>query len=571
MLSSDSSEEDENPPEIIQSNGRDSIKVKHPGVPPPQHSTFATLAKHPKWPEDLWESGTIVYNVNSPERPKPPGDRSLVFDSHFESGNLALVYQISTDSYHCILEYDKNKSESCQWFYFKMSNIRANVKYTFYISGFHKSSGLFTSGSKVFWYSEKRFQKEGYSWSRGGTNYAYETTKGKKKGKKSTLQFQIKFPYDNDVVYLCYALPYTYSDLLTYINKWEAALPIGYFKQSVLGKTLGGRDCPLLQIAAPNEEFPIETRDCLFFTGRIHPGESNGSVVLHGLIDFLVSDAPGAVYLREHYLIMIVPMVNIDGVAEGFYRISLSGQDLNRVWKNPDKNLHPIVTKIKELILSIRKERNIAAYIDFHGHSRQHGTFAFGCPNDNEPSIRGQERLLPRMISFLCDAFSWSNCVFSYPKEREAASRIVVRTEANVVQSFTIETSFGGIQNGPRGGLLYDELIWKEIGANCGEALYHMFIGDDSPITSYVKDELKFLIQNPDEEEDPNKEDNYEYRFASPLPDQEVPPDPSKKGPQPMVKLNYPDTFVVAIPSIISDKPPGYCAPKWNQLKFSNQ
>ena len=130
------------------------------------------------------------------------------------------------------------------------------------------------------------------------------------------------------------------------------------------------------------------------------------------------------------------------------------------------------------------------------------------------------------MISFLCDAFTWSNCVFSYPKERKAASRIVVRTEADVVQSFTIETSFGGIQNGPRGGLLYDETIWKELGAKTGEALYHMLLGPDSPVTSYVEQELYFLSSHDDDEEEEEEDHiDYDYRFTPPPPTSfEIPP-----------------------------------------------
>ena len=33
----------------------------------------------------------------------------------------------------------------------------------------------------------------------------------------------------------------------------------------------------------------------------------------------------------------VVPMFNPDGVALGNYRTSLSGEDLNRMWKHPDK------------------------------------------------------------------------------------------------------------------------------------------------------------------------------------------------------------------------------------------
>lgn len=68
-------------------------------------------------------------------------------------------------------------------------------------------------------------------------------------------------------------------------------------------------------------------------TARIHPGESNSSFVMKGIIDFLTSnDNIEAITLRKHFVFKIVPMVNVDGVIYGNYRCSLSGFDLNRVW-----------------------------------------------------------------------------------------------------------------------------------------------------------------------------------------------------------------------------------------------
>ena len=44
-------------------------------------------------------------------------------------------------------------------------------------------------------------------------------------------------------------------------------------------------------------------------------------------------------------------MLNPDGVIHGNYRTSLSGHDLNRQWKNPDKISHPEIFHMKKLIL----------------------------------------------------------------------------------------------------------------------------------------------------------------------------------------------------------------------------
>lgn len=47
-------------------------------------------------------------------------------------------------------------------------------------------------------------------------------------------------------------------------------------------------------------------------------------------------------------------MINPDGVIIGNYRTSISGNDLNRKYHNPDEKLHPTVCAIKEMIANIK-------------------------------------------------------------------------------------------------------------------------------------------------------------------------------------------------------------------------
>ena len=85
----------------------------------------------------------------------------------------------------------------------------------------------------------------------------------------------------------------------------------------------------------------------LFITSRVHPGESQASHIVHGMIQWLLSDDDEAQELRDKFVIKIIPMVNPDGVIHGNYRVSLLGVDLNRRWKKPSKFLHPTVYHIK--------------------------------------------------------------------------------------------------------------------------------------------------------------------------------------------------------------------------------
>jgi hypothetical protein len=295
------------------------------------------------------------------------------------------------------------------------------------------------------------------------------------------------------------------------------------------------------------------------------------------LIDFLVSAHPAAHYLLEHYIVKVVPMINIDGVVEGFYRTDhLSATDLNRVWTTPDPLRQPVVCAVKALVDQICRERKTAVYMDFHGHARLHGTFAYGCPNDEDAQFRDKEKLIPRMVTYLTDAFSWGHCVFSFPKERKAASRIVMRKEFGIVQSFTIESSFGGIEHGPRAGILYDETMWKELGAKCGEAMYHLLVRDGSPLCQYVEREFELLSPPPIADSEAHELDvagQIEVQYAA-VPGGECGMSHRARtigtsATPSLLKLRQPVTFLVANARVISTDSPRYIAPRWSQMEFT--
>lgn len=66
-------------------------------------------------------------------------------------------------------------------------------------------------------------------------------------------------------------------------------------------------------------------KPALFFTGRVHPGETPASWMMKGIIDFLIGDSVEASQLRHNYVIYIVPILNPDGVVFGNNRCSLAG------------------------------------------------------------------------------------------------------------------------------------------------------------------------------------------------------------------------------------------------------
>jgi murein tripeptide amidase MpaA len=121
-------------------------------------------------------------------------------------------------------------------------------------------------------------------------------------------------------------------------------------RKTFLARTLAGNEFEGVIItnfgSVPED---IAKRLCVVITGRVHPGESNASFIVEGMIRFLISDDGVADALRNTFVFKIVPMLNPDGVIIGNYRCSLSGDDLNRQWKTPSQRMHPEIFAVKEM------------------------------------------------------------------------------------------------------------------------------------------------------------------------------------------------------------------------------
>lgn len=92
-------------------------------------------------------------------------------------------------------------------------------------------------------------------------------------------------------MYLAHYYPYTYSDLWKHVNSVCTMDKRDKVRKTSLCKTIAGNDCEMLIItnfySDPEE---IAQRKAIIITGRVHPGESNASFIVEGMIDFLCSD-----------------------------------------------------------------------------------------------------------------------------------------------------------------------------------------------------------------------------------------------------------------------------------------
>ncbi|NWU99416.1 CBPC4 carboxypeptidase, partial [Upupa epops] len=284
-------------------------------------------------PDDV--IGRTVFDLDEPSHSSPGAPGCLTFFSKFESGNLRKAIQVREFEYDLLMNADVNSSQHHQWFYFEVRDMKFAVPYRFNIINCEKLNSQFNYGMQPVMYSVKEALQGRPRWVRAGHDICYyknhyrSSAVGEGGGTRGkfyyTLTFSIKFPHKDDVCYLAYHYPYTYSTMMSHLDSLEQNRNPKkvYWRQQTLCQTLGGNLCPLLTITAMPESKKREdleqfcNRPYVFLIARVHPGESNASWVMKGTLEFLVSSDPIADLLRKCFIFKIVPMLNPDGVING--------------------------------------------------------------------------------------------------------------------------------------------------------------------------------------------------------------------------------------------------------------
>ncbi|KAM3722028.1 Cytosolic carboxypeptidase [Dirofilaria immitis] len=396
----------------------------------------------------------------------------LLFESRFEGGNLRRAIQVNKWYYQLILSPDINELRPhFQWFFFEVSNNETGVDYVFEIINCFKKTSMFNRGMQPVLFSVTDACRGNPKWVRVGSAVCYcrntfIRNDSKKMNDASTpryyfsLYFTIRFKYHADVCYIAYHFPYTYSMLQAtlerYLSKNGKEGQI-YVRNDQLCTSLAGNTVSLITVTANGTKEQLFDREIILLSARVHPGENNTSWIMHGIMDFLMSDTEEAMELRDRFVFKLIPMLNVDGVVNGSHRCSLAGVDLNRTWDKPSRLLHPAIYHSKAIIQYIIDvlEKKPFLFIDIHGHSKNFNLFLYGNNPDNswralDHSLPGKNHFmsLPLLLQQTCDYFSLSNCRFNITKTKESSGRITLWRQFGITRSYTLESTYCGFNCG---------------------------------------------------------------------------------------------------------------------------
>ncbi|XP_049430356.1 cytosolic carboxypeptidase 4 isoform X2 [Epinephelus fuscoguttatus] len=419
----------------------------------------------------------VVFDLEDSSLQYPPD--ALRFFSKFECGNLRKAVQVRRYEYDLILNADANSNQHTQWFYFEVSNMVPDFPYRFNVINCEKSNSQFNYGMQPVLYSVKEALEGRPHWVRTGTEICYYRNnfcpaQCKRRTTFYTLTFTITFEHNEDVCYLAYHYPYTYSALKAHLKVLKKSVDPTkvFFQQQILCGSLAGNSCPLVTITACpasrgwRDIHQLRNRPCIVLTGRVHPGESNASWVMKGTLDFLCSSDSIAQSLREAFIFKIIPMLNPDGVINGMNRCDLNCADLNRQWCKPDPVLSPTIYHTKGFLYYLNSiGRTPLVFCDYHGHSRKKNVFLYGCSVKETLWQSGSAintvglkedpgyRTIPKTLDRIAPAFSFNSCNYLVEKSRSATARVVVWREMGVLRSYTMESTYNGCNQGIYKGL----------------------------------------------------------------------------------------------------------------------
>ncbi|XP_064308152.1 cytosolic carboxypeptidase 3 isoform X1 [Phalacrocorax carbo] len=422
------------------------------------------------------------------------GDNTLIFEARFESGNLQKVVKVSEFEYQLTLRTDLYTSRHTEWYYFQVSNTQAGMPYRFTIVNFTKRNSLYKCGLRPLLYSEADAKKHKVGWRRTGNEIKYyKNNAGQGRCQYFSLTWTFQFPHDQDTCYFAHCYPYTYSNLQEYLVAISKdPVKSKFCKIHILCHSLAGNIVYVLTITNPPKSGNSTERKAVIVTARVHPGETNSSWIMKGLLDYILGDSGEAQLLRDNFIFKVVPMLNPDGVIVGNHRCSLTGQDLNRKYRSNMKKCYPSIWYTRNMIERVMGEHDVFLYCDIHGHNRKQNVFMYGCEGKQQakaPYVH--PRVFPLLLSKSCpDKFSFPDCRFRVRKSKEGTGRVVM-WKMGINNSYTLEASICGSKLGCRQSTHFDMKDLESIGQHFCDALLNYCAHNNEEHEKVVKQQAR--------------------------------------------------------------------------------
>ena len=413
--------------------------------------------------------------------------KDITFTSEFNSGNMKQCTQVKENHFSILIasdcegKYILNKISIFKiWFYFGvMSEKERNVKISIdNLNNFYK---IFKNGYKICYnildenetpisYQNHYKENEEINWKRLDKDYELNLDV------ESNL-LSIKFNFDlpkKRYVLFSFCFPWSYDkneSFLKYIKEKTKNKNI-YYHDEVLTLSKEKRNIHLLTITSKkniinnkkepnlNGLFPDKNRSNLimhdkhiiFITARVHPGETPGTLTFNGILKLLVdNDNQMSKILLDNFIFKLIPIINVDGVSNGHFRLNMEGYNLNRCYLGPSPKITPENYAITKLFYFYSSNFKVRYYFDLHADMNTRGVYTFG----NALKVF-EEHVENVLFSFRfkinCPHVDFSHCIFAQKSMgskakndlagKEATSRVQFYQKTGLIHTYTVESTY---------------------------------------------------------------------------------------------------------------------------------
>ena len=413
--------------------------------------------------------------------------KDITFTSEFNSGNMKQCTKIKENQFSILIasdcegKYILNKISIFKiWFYFGViSEKERNIKISIdNLNNFYK---IFKNGYKICYnildenetptsYQNKYKENEETNWKRLDTDYELNLDI------ESNL-LSIKFNFDlpkKRYVLFSFCFPWSYEkneSFLKYIKEKTKNKNL-YYHDEILTLSKEKRNIHLLTITSKkniinnkkesniNGLFPDKNRcnlilhdkHIIFITARVHPGETPGTLMFNGILKLLIdNDNQMSKILLDNFIFKLIPIINVDGVSNGYFRLNNEGYNLNRCYLGPSPKITPENYAITKLFYFYSSNYKVRYYFDLHADMNVRGVYTFG----NALKVF-EEHVENVLFSFIfkinCSHVDFSHCIFTQKSMgskakndvagKEATSRVQFYQKTGLIHTYTVESTY---------------------------------------------------------------------------------------------------------------------------------
>ncbi len=257
-------------------------------------------------------------------------------ESNFEGGNVKIL-----GIYHNTVYFKANygtRQTANIWFYFKIYGFTKNSMLNLYQA---VDQPRYSNGTLAYSYDNKNWHITTY------------------KTENQNFYFY-KIPTNSaDTIYIALTHPYLYSTLLHFI---DSLAKLTYLDTTILTFSEHQRQVPLIIITDSTDT--CQSKDMIWLTVRQHAFEVPANFFAEGFISYLTRDDSSVKNFRRNFITYIVPMMDVDNVAEGKTGRMQQPVDFNRDWI--DKPHWNAIEATEELLESTSEINNLRIFVDIH-------------------------------------------------------------------------------------------------------------------------------------------------------------------------------------------------------------